>query len=305
MSTTEPLAYLHGRFLPQSEAHLPFHDAGFVFGATATDLCRTFLHRPFRLADHLVRFRRSCRFAQIPLPITDSELARSAEQLVAQNAQALPAEEDLALVLFATPGPIGYYAGQEGGPGDGAPTLGMHTFPLPLARYQRLFQEGAHLVVPCVRHVPAVCVDPRVKQRSRMHWWLAEREAQRTQPGAMALLLDTEGYATETAGANFLLVRDGVVLSPPGASILAGVSLQTVRELCGELDIHFEERPLRLYDCLTADEAMLASTPYCLAGVSRINDANLPWPGKVYLRLLERWSKAVGLDIGRQILPLR
>ena len=38
---TEPLASLNGRLLPQSEAHLALNDAGFVFGATVTDLCRT------------------------------------------------------------------------------------------------------------------------------------------------------------------------------------------------------------------------------------------------------------------------
>jgi branched-subunit amino acid aminotransferase/4-amino-4-deoxychorismate lyase len=54
---TTPLAYLNGDFRPQNEAQLPLHDAGFVWGATVTDLCRTFRHRLFRLADHLDRFR--------------------------------------------------------------------------------------------------------------------------------------------------------------------------------------------------------------------------------------------------------
>src|SRR5438270_11827675 len=114
-----PLAYLNGQFLPQDEAHLPLNDAGFVWGATVTDLCRTFRHRLFRLADHLARFRASCRLAQVPQPVGDDELSRLAEQVIAHNASLLPAEADLALVLFATPGPIGYYAGQAGGPGEG------------------------------------------------------------------------------------------------------------------------------------------------------------------------------------------
>ena len=47
--------------------------------------------------------------------------------------------------------------------------------PLPFARYRRFFEEGARLVIPSTRHVPAVCVDPRIKQRSRLHWWRADR----------------------------------------------------------------------------------------------------------------------------------
>src|SRR5262245_51445788 len=129
-SVEQPLIYCNG-FRPQTEALLTWHDAGFVWGATVTDLARTFRHRPFRLAEHLARFRASCRAARVPLLVSEEELSRIAEELVAHNAALLPPEGDLALVIFATPGSIGYYLGEPGGPGDRPATLGMHTFPLP------------------------------------------------------------------------------------------------------------------------------------------------------------------------------
>src|SRR5262249_26044128 len=159
------------------------------------------------------------------------------------------------------------------------------------------FQEGARLVIPATRHLPAACVDPRIKQRSRLHWWLADQEARQTDPGAAALLLDDAGHVTETAAADFLVVRGGGAVWPPADTVLGGVSLQVVRELCAGLGIEFAERPLGVYDCLNADEAMLASTPFCLAGVSRINGVALPWPGPVFGRLLEAWAVSIGLDI--------
>ena len=273
------LAYLHPHFLPQSDAHLTLHDAGFVWGATITDLCRTFRHRPFRLADHLRRFRQSCELARVPMTASDDELTAVAERLVAHNAALLPPDGDLAVVFFATPGPIGYYLGEPGGPGDGPPTLGVHTFPLPFARYHRLVRDGAVLVVPAVRHVPAECVDPRVKQRSRLSGWIADQEARHMEAGASALLLDADGFVTETAAANFLIVRGGAVLSPPRDSILNGVSLRVVEELCGELGIPFEEARLTVEDCRNAEEAMLAGTSYCLAGVRRVAGADLVGTG--------------------------
>ncbi len=302
----EPLAYLNGQFIARAEAHLPLHDAGLVFGATITDLCRTFNHRLFRLSDHLTRFRQSCRSARVHQPIADQELTQIAEHVVSHNAALLAPEQDLALVMIATPGPIGYYAGQEGGPGDDRPTLILHTFPLPFARYRRFFEEGIHLVIPPTRQIPALCVDPRIKHRSRLHWWRAEKEARAMEPGAVALLLDSEDKVTETATSNFLLVQGGAVVSPPREAILGGISLQMVEELCAELGICFEERPLTLTaDCLTASEAFLSCTSYCLAGVSQINGIALPWPGPVFLRLLDAWSARVGLDIRRQILSNR
>jgi branched-subunit amino acid aminotransferase/4-amino-4-deoxychorismate lyase len=298
------LVYLNGRLLPAADAHLPLNDAGFVFGATVTDLCRTFRHQLFRLPDHLARFRQSCTSARIPQPLGDQELARIATELVQHNARLLAAEHDLALVMFATPGPIGYYLGQPGGPGDAAPTLCLHTFPLPFERYARLFCEGARLIVPQTRHVPPACVDARVKQRSRLHWWLAEQEAHAVHPQAAALLLDLDGYVTETASSNFLVVRDGTVLSPPREAVLGGISLQVVRGLCAELGLPFEERRLSLADCLTADEALLTSTPFCVAGVGRINDTPLPWPGPVWRQLVAAWSRQIKVDIAGQILRL-
>jgi branched-chain amino acid aminotransferase len=305
MTTPAPLAFLNGSFLPQDEARLSLHDAGFVLGAAATDLCRTFRHRPYRLDDHLARFRRSCELALIPQPVPDDELARIAGRLVEHNARLIGPGQDLAVVFFATPGPVGYYLGQPGGPGEGPPTLGAHTFPLPFARYAPLFEQGARLVVPAVRHVPAGSVDPRIKQRSRLHWWLADRQARAAEPGASALLLDREGFVTETAAANFLAVLGGAVVSPPHTSILGGVSLQVIRELCADLGIPFAERPLTLAECLSAREAMLTSTPYCVAGVRSINGHPLPWPGPTFRRLLDAWGESVQVDIARQILPGR
>lgn len=302
MSSSEPLAYLNGAWLPVERMQIPVHDAGFVMGATVTDLCRTFRHRLYRWPDHLARFRRNCRDVSIKVVATDEEITTLAEKLTSHNAALLPAEDDLALVLLATPGPIGYYAGQPGSAGDAPPTFGIHTFPLPWPRFRGLFTHGAHLVVPSIRQVPVECVPPHIKQRSRMHWWLAEREARARDAGATALLVDAHEHVTETAAANFLIVQEGVVLSPPRSTILEGISLQVVEELCGELSLRFEERRLTMEQCLKADEALLSNTSYCIAGVSRLSGQALPWPGPVLQKLQAAWSTKVGLDIAGQIL---
>jgi branched-subunit amino acid aminotransferase/4-amino-4-deoxychorismate lyase len=298
----EPVAYLNDRFLPQSEARLALNDAGFVMGATVTDLFRTMRFRPFRLADHRHRFRTSCAAARIPQSRSDAELAAIAEELIARNAPLVPADADFAVVLFATPGPIGYYLGESGGPGDAAATFGMHSFPLPFSRYRSLFTEGARLVIPPTRQVPAASVDPRIKQRSRLHWWLAQQQVHDVDPKASALPLNEDGYVTETAAANLLVVRRGAVLTPPRATVLAGISLRVTEELCRHRGIPFAEQPLTPADCRDADEVLVTSTPFCLAGVSSIDGVSLPWPGPVFEALLASWNELVGFDLRRQIL---
>ncbi len=297
----EPLAFLNGRFLPQAQASLALNDAGFVFGATVTDLCRTFRHRLYRWPEHLARFRRSCAAAFLEVALDDAAITQMAEELVAHNAALLDANGELALVLFATPGPIGYYLGQATVAGA-QPTFGMHTFPLPFARYRPWIAQGITLATPNVRALPAVCAPPHIKQRSRMHWWLAEQEVRRTHPGAQALLLDVEGNITETASANFLLVQCGTIISSPRDTILDGISLGVVSELAARLGVPMAYRQISLQDCCAADEALLTCTTYCLAGVRQVNDHALAWPGPMLRRLLEAWNAKVGLDIHVQIL---
>jgi branched-chain amino acid aminotransferase len=287
--------------MPAQEAALPLHDAGFVMGATVTDLCRTMKHRLFRWDNHLARFRDNCAAARLDLALTDAELTRIAGELAANNSALIDPRGDLALVLFLTGGPIGFYAGLPGGSGDAPPTLGMHTFPLPFIRYRPLFEHGAHLAVATVRQVPASTMDPRIKQRSRLHWWLAEREVRDRFRGASAILIDEDGALTETAAANLLLVKGGRVMSPLRTKVLNGISLRVVQELCGQLAIPFEERKLTVDDALAADEMMLTNTGYCLCGVSRFEDKPVPWPGPVFQRLLSAWSAQAGIDLAGQI----
>lgn len=300
---SEPLAFLNGRVVPQSQAHLGFHDAGFVFGATVTDLCRTFRHRLFRFPEHLKRFRESCRAAYLDIAESDEAIARQASELVEHNVRFLRAEADLALVMFATPGPVGYYLGQPTVPGD-QPTFAMHTFPLPFRRYRPWMTEGIALATPRIPQVPPACVDPRIKHRSRMHWWLADQEVRRASPGAQALLLDPEGNVTETASANFLLGKNGTLVSPPLDRVLNGVTLGVIAELAGRLGIPLEHRPISLEECRTADEAILTCTTFCVAGVRSINGHPLPFPGSLFQRLLEAWTQESGVDVSRQILTV-
>lgn len=299
----EPKVYIGGQFVPASEAHIAIYDCAVVLGATVTDMARTFSHQPFRLEDHVARFYRSCRYARIAPPIPPEETISVAHELVAQNSALIGRDDELSLVLFITPGELRVYAGGAGGGSGMTPTFCMHTFPLPFHLWSRYFTEGVHVVTPSIRHVPPQCVDPKIKCRSRMHWWLADQETHQVDPAAVTLCLDLQGNVTETSGSNFLIVRDGVVTTPSRRNILWGISLTTVADLCGELKIPFVERDFQVYDVMNAEEAFLSTTPYCIAPVTRINGATIGdgRPGPVFQRILEAWSNLVSLDIVGQI----
>lgn len=299
-----PLASFNGRLLPAAEAALAINDAGIVSGTTVTDFCRTFGQRLYRWNEHLERFRRDCAVCFIDLPYSAAALTATATTLVEHNARLLPTGGELALVTFATPGPLGGYLGLPGQ--DGPPTLVMHTLPLALHRYARFFREGVVLAVAGSHAAhPDDLVPPAVKQRSRLHWWRAEQIVRRRTDlpgGAVALLSDGAGNLTETAIGHVLLVRDGAVCVPPRGTVLDGISLGVVAGLCARLGVPVVERPLPLTEVPRASEALLCGTAFGLAGVRWLEGTVLPWPGPLTRRLLAAWSAEVGVDIAGQFL---
>lgn len=300
---SESLVYLNDRMVPASQAHLAIYDAGIVLGATVTEQTRTFHRRLWRLDQHLDRLFRSLRYTRMDIGLSREQLAAISHELIEHNARLLGDGDELGLVHFVTAGEYPTYAGMSGRPARTTPTVCVHTFPLPFALWAKRMLTGAHVIVPSTRHVPPQCYDPKVKYRSRMHFYLADREVRQIDPEASALLLDLDGNVTETSTANFLIVERGTIVSPTTVNTLPGISRAMVMELAAKLRIPFVERDIQVYNVMNADEAFLTSTPFCLLPVTKINGAPIAdgKPGAMSRRLLAAWSAEVGLDIEKQI----
>lgn len=301
---SEPLVFLNDRFLPASQAKLNIYDLGIVLGATLTEMTRTFRHRLFRAEDHVARLYRSLKFSGITVPLSPQEMLARTHELAEANCRLIGPGEDIGIVHFVTPGENALYAGSAGAAGPLRPTICIHSFPLRFEMWGHLFTEGAHVVTPSVRHIPPQCIDPKMKNRSRLHWWLADKQSQAVDPRAISLLLDLDGNVTECAGSNFVIVKGRTILSPTSRNILGGVSLQTVRELAQEIGMEFVEKDFQPYDVVNADEAWLTTTPYCMAPCTRINGIPIGdgKPGLWFRKMLSAWSGHAGLDIEAQVM---
>jgi branched-subunit amino acid aminotransferase/4-amino-4-deoxychorismate lyase len=266
-------------------------------------MTRTFHRHLWRLADHLDRLYRSLRYTRMDIGLSREQLAGISQELVEHNARLLEEGGEMGLIHFVTAGEYPTYAGSAGRPARTTPTVCAHTFPLPFELWAKKMQVGAHLVTPSIRHVPPQCCDPKMKYRSRMHYYLADHEARLVDPEAQALLLDLAGNVTETSGANFLIVERGTIVSPTTTNTLPGISRATVIELAGNLSIPFVERDIQVHSVMNADEAFTASTPYCLMPVTKLNGVPIAdgKPGPMVRRLLTAWSEQVGLDVEKQI----
>ena len=293
---TLPIAYLNGQYIPFSQLAVPVNDSGFVQGTTVVEQLRTFAGKLFRWEEHLARLRRSLSILGLDPQLADGFTA-IAQRLIEHNHPLLPAGDDLGLAILVTPGTYG--ARQP------VPWITLYTTPVSFATFANLYQAGQKLIVSSVRQVPVECWPAELKCRSRMHYFLADREAAAVDPEARAILLNLDGTVAEASTANFLAYfeREGIV-SPPQEVILPGVSMSALRELAGELALPFTFRPLHPAELPRASEAFLTSTSPCIVPVTAIDGRLLHGgrPGPVFQRLLAAWSQQVGVDIAGQAL---
>jgi len=75
-----------------------------------------------------------------------------------------------------------------------------------------------------------------------------------------AVILDPSGYVAECTGENIFLVRDGVIYTPPRASVLEGITRDTVMELSTDLGIPVVEEMITRDQLYIADEVFITGT---------------------------------------------
>ncbi len=302
MRENEPLAYLKGEYVPASECKLPVFDLGIVLGAAVTDFLRTFNQKPYRMEDHIKRFYRSCKYTSIEPPVSYDESVAITEKLIEHNSRLFPGRE-LGVVYYMTAGENNIYAGGAGLSEELKPSYVQHTFPLPFKLWSGLFQDGIHCVTPSVRHWPPECLSSKIKNRNRLHMWVGQHEAHQADPTAMPLYLDIHGNVTETGGSNFVIFRNGEVISPRPNNILWGISLTVLTEILKEMGIPFRTEDIQTYDVINAEEAWVPTTPYCLGPVVKINGIPIGSgkPGPLWRKIIDKWSTAAGKNIYKEI----
>jgi len=286
-------AYFNGEWIPATELHIPVDDFGFLLGATVTERLRTFRGEVFRLEEHLARLRRSLEIIGLDSAAITNEIADVIGEFIRRNQPLIDREDDWSIIAFATPGTVGRRHS----------TVCVHGYPLPFRTWAAYYETGLPVVVSSIRQVPTNCWPAELKCRSRMHYYLADREADAKRRGARAIVLDQDGYVAEGTTANVIIYRDREgLLSPPLEHILLGVSLGVVQDLATKLKLPFSMRPLTVEDLRTADEAMFASTSICVLPVVEcdgrlIGDGK---PGPNYRQILSAWSDLVGVDVAQQ-----
>ncbi|GAB4141471.1 MAG: aminotransferase class IV [Planctomycetaceae bacterium] len=299
----QPIALISGNVVPADRAGISVADTGFVHGAAVAEMIRTFQHRPFHVSAHLDRLWAGIEALRILAPPSGETLQNAITQVVEHNARLIPAHHDLGIIVFVTAGLNRTYLDPVAATSVPKCTWGVHSFPLPFELWSRKMDEGQQLVVPPTEAIPVTSLNPQMKWRSRVHWFLADQWVRENHPGAAAVLCDAAGFLTETSTANLMVVKDGQLLTPRKETTLNGISRNTTLELAEQIGIRWDWADLTPEDVLHADEVLVTSTPYCLMPVTTLNGNRIGNTAnrEFFKRLVAAWNDLVGLDIIQQI----
>lgn len=299
------VVYFNGEFVPEAEAKISIYDSALMFGDMVFEMTRSFNGEQFKLREHIERLYVGLSILRIPMEMSKNQLEEACLATIEQNSQFFSPDDEHRLMIDVSRGLLGIYQGIEGL--RAGTNVIIADFPLrwTVAGMGELFNSGINAVITSQRAIPSTLLDPKIKNRSRLFYLMANIEASQVEgKNNWALLLDPDGFIAEGTGDNFFIVKHNKVITPEGRNILRGISRQYVMdELCHQLNLEVEERNIEPYDVYTADEAFMTGTPFCMLPVTSLNGIPIGQGsvGPIFDSLLKKWSENTQVNIPEQI----
>ncbi len=305
MNESGRLVYFNGKFVPESQAKISIYDSALMFGDMVFEMTRSFNKVQFKLKEHIERLYLGLKIFRIDISMTPKELEEACYQTIEVNEHLFSEDDEHRLMIDVSRGLLGIYEGIEGL--DNGANIIIADFPLKwtVSSMGKLYESGINAVITSQRAIPASLLDPKIKNRSRVHYLMANIEASEISGNNnWALLQDPDGFIAEGTGDNFFIIKNGVVITPEGRNILRGISREyVIKELCNELNIEVREMNIEAYDIYNADEAFMTGTPFCMLPVTSLNGTSIGdgKVGEIFHKLISKWSSNTNVDIINQI----
>jgi branched-chain amino acid aminotransferase len=264
--TSDQVVWLDGEFVPWRNAtmHLCDHHHGFgVFEGVRAHSARDGA-AVFRLQEHTTRLFRSAHILKIAIPAQyDHECLNGVQlELLRRNR-----------LREAYLRPFVFYGG-TGALSPRSQNLSVHVAVLGLAWGDApgapSRDKGITLRTSTFRRPLNSLLTQAKANANYMTAMLALQEA-RASGADDSLLLDDDGFAAEASAANLFIVRDRVLISPPRAVALEGITRDTILVLAKEAGLVVIERRISRDEIYVADEAFLSGTA---VGVTPIREVD-------------------------------
>ena len=267
------IVYLNGEFTPLENAHISVLDRGFIFGDGVYEVIPVYSKRPFRLTEHLARFKRSHDAIRLAYPMNDAAWTRLVHDLIERNAG-----DDQSIYLQVTRGAA---KRDHAFPKDAIPTVFGMSSPLSTPA-EALVRDG----VSAVTTIDYRWLKCDVKSTSLLANCLLRQFA--ADAGATEVVMFRDGLLTEGSSSNVFVVKQGTILAPPKNNlVLPGITYDVVLELAAAHGLPHEVRPIAESEVRSADEVWVTSSTKEVLAVTKLDDKPVGngKPGDVFKRM--------------------
>lgn len=259
--------WLDGTLVPEEDATVSFNNASLHYGLGVFEGIRCYETERgpavFRLREHLERFLQSARVFMLgPLGFELNELRDAVHQLLQANG--LRSCYIRPLVYMDDP-PTSLNLD------DFHPKVGISAWEWGTYLGEEALERGTRLMVSSfTRHHINVSMTKAKITGNYANSALAKTLAVRSGFDE-AVMLDPQGYVAECSGENLFMVRDGVVYTPPRATILEGITRAAVITLARDLGYPVVEEQISRDQLYIADEVFVSGTAAECVAVSEID----------------------------------
>ena len=293
--------YFDGDYLLESQPLFGVSDTAQMWGYSVSDTIRTFGKKLHGASDHISRLVNSCSEANIDLDISPSDIQTILSHLVEKNTLLVAPEDEFLIITYV----IGNWTFNLPDADDYPPSrLLIHCSTINFTEHAKFFTEGQKVRTSTIKQIPSESLPATIKHRSRMHFVIADKEVKSIEPDASPLLLDYNENISESIYANFFIVKDNTIQTPPIQNILPGITRKKIITLAKQIELRIEEKHLTLEDAYSAEEAFFTSTSRIITPISSIDGISIGdvIPGELTQKLLMEYGKNVGVDIVDQFL---
>jgi branched-chain amino acid aminotransferase group I len=119
--------------------------------------------------------------------------------------------------------------------------------------------EGIRVITASTRRNTPLCLDSKIHHNNLLNNILASIEANVAGVDS-AIMLDLDGFVSETNDTNLFIVSAGKILTPFADACLPGLTRQMILDICAQQGIPAEERRLSLTELYCADEVFTSGT---------------------------------------------
>ncbi len=288
MRETEKI-WMNGELVDWADAkvHVAAHGLHYGSGVFEGIRCYETDNGPavFRLTDHLVRLHNSARLLHMELSYPVDELRRASHELIAANGLA---ECYLRPLAFYGYGELGVH------PGTNPVDVCIISWPWGTYLGEDALESGVRAKVSSWKRVGPNTI-PHVAKATGIYLnsMLAVIEA--TRAGyEEAILLTDEGTIADGSGENIFVIKDEILSTPDlSASILPGVTRQSVIEIAQTLGYAVQEREIIRSELYLADEVFMCGTAAEVTPVRSVDDHEIGAPGPVTKAIQAAYFDAV------------